>query len=228
VAEEIVEPGADIVYGIVQPGPRLASGVPYIRGMDIEEGKIKIDQLLFTSKEIANKYSRASLRGGDVLLGIIRATKVAVVPKSLEGANITQGTARFRPSNIIRTGFLAHWLAGANAQSWLHSKYRGIDMPGLNLRDVRRLPVPLAPLDEQEEVVRCIEVAFAWIDRLNSETTSARRLVDHLDEAILAKAFRGELVPQDPNDEPASVLLEGIKAAPPVGTRKAHGRTAAA
>jgi hypothetical protein len=46
-----------------------------------------------------------------------------------------------------------------------------------------------------------------WIDRLASEATSARKLIDPLDQAVLAKTFRGELVPQDPNDEPASVLL---------------------
>jgi type I restriction enzyme S subunit len=54
--------------------------------------------------------------------------------------------------------------------------------------------------------------AFTWIDRLASEATSARKLIDHLDQAVLAKAFRGELVPQDPNDEPAGVLLERIRA----------------
>lgn len=48
-------------------------------------------------------------------------------------------------------------------------------------------------------------------DRLATETTSARKLIDHLDQAVLAKAFRGELVPQDPSDEPASVLLERIR-----------------
>ena len=54
--------------------------------------------------------------------------------------------------------------------------------------------------------------AFSWVDRLASETASARKLIDRLDQAVLAKAFRGELVPQDPNDEPASVLLEQIRA----------------
>ena len=53
--------------------------------------------------------------------------------------------------------------------------------------------------------------AFAWIDRIALETTSARKLVDHLDQAILTKAFRGELVPQDPNDEPVNVLLDRIR-----------------
>jgi type I restriction enzyme, S subunit len=211
-AEEVVEPGCEIVYGIVQPGPKLSAGVPYVRGTDIEDGRIKIDQLLFTSDQIAGKYSRASLQGGDVLLGIIRATKVAVVPDVLTGANITQGTARFRPSKVIRTIFLARWLESSHAQAWLHSKYRGIDMPGLNLRDVRRLPVPLAPTQEQGEIVRRIETAFTWIDRFAAKATSARKLIAHLDQAILAKAFRGELVAQSPTDEPASALLERIGA----------------
>ncbi|MGH1572556.1 restriction endonuclease subunit S [Methylobacterium sp. P31] len=211
-AEEIVQPGSDIVYGIVQPGPKLDKGVPYVRGTDIENGVIKIGQLLFTSNEIAAKYSRASLEGGDVLLGIIRATKVAVVPDELRGANITQGTARLRPSQAIITNFLARWLEGDVAQRWLHSKYRGIDMPGLNLRDVRRCPVPIAPLAEQAFIVDTLNRAFSWIDRLAADLASARKLIDHLDQAVLSKAFRGELVPQDPDDEPASALLERIKA----------------
>ncbi len=61
------------------------------------------------------------------------------------------------------------------------------------------------------KIVCHIETAFAWVDRLASEATSARKLIDHLDQAILSKAFRGELVPQDPKDEPASVLLERIR-----------------
>ena len=57
-----------------------------------------------------------------------------------------------------------------------------------------------------------METALAWIDRLAAEATSARKLIDHLDQAVLSKAFRGELVPQDPSDEPASSLLERIRA----------------
>jgi type I restriction enzyme S subunit len=73
------------------------------------------------------------------------------------------------------------------------------------------MPVPFTSFDEQNEIVRRIETAFTWIDRLAHEATNARKLIEHLDQAILAKAFQGELVPQDPNDEPASVLLERIR-----------------
>jgi type I restriction enzyme S subunit len=82
----------------------------------------------------------------------------------------------------------------------------------INLDILSSVRVPVAPVIEQEEIVRGIDAAFNWIDRLASEATNARRLIDHLDQAVLAKAFRGELVPQDPDDEPASVLLERIKA----------------
>jgi len=87
-----------------------------------------------------------------------------------------------------------------------------LSMRNLSQSALRNIQVPWTNADERREIVSRIETAFSWIDRLASETTSTQRLIDHLDQAILAKAFRGELVPQDPNDEPASVLLERIKA----------------
>jgi type I restriction enzyme S subunit len=81
----------------------------------------------------------------------------------------------------------------------------------INSIQIQQLPISHPDVDEQHEIVRLIEKAFAWIDRLASEATSARKLIDHLDQAVLAKAFRGELLPQDPNDEPASILLERVR-----------------
>lgn len=102
----------------------------------------------------------------------------------------------------------------------------GNNQQALNKERVQNLPIPIAPPDEAREIVRRIEHAFAAIDRLAAEAMSARKLLDQLDQAVLAKAFRGELVPQDPNDEPASVLLERIRSqraaapAPKRGHRK--------
>ncbi|MGK8708450.1 restriction endonuclease subunit S [Metapseudomonas otitidis] len=74
------------------------------------------------------------------------------------------------------------------------------------------LPIQVPPHQEQTEIVRCVEQLFAFADQLEAKVASAKSSIDQLTQSILAKAFRGELVPQDPNDEPASVLLERIKA----------------
>jgi hypothetical protein len=71
----------------------------------------------------------------------------------------------------------------------------------------------LPPFREQSEIVRRVEALFAYADRLEARYTTARAQVECLTSALLSKAFRGELVPQDPNDEPASVLLERIRVA---------------
>ena len=70
----------------------------------------------------------------------------------------------------------------------------------------------LPPLAEQEEIVRRISQFFTLADQIEARYTKAKIQVDRLTQSILAKAFRGELVPQDPNDEPAEVLLARIRA----------------
>ena len=71
---------------------------------------------------------------------------------------------------------------------------------------------PFPALNEQREIVRRIKTAFAKIDRLAAEAAKALKLTDRLDQRILAKAFAGELVPQNPADEPAANLLARIRA----------------
>jgi len=96
--------------------------------------------------------------------------------------------------------------------------------PNLNLGKVKSFKVPLPKLDEQREIVRRIETAFVRIDRLAAEATKALKLLSHLDQRILAKAFAGELVPQDPTDEPAETLLARIRAERAAAPKPKRGR----
>lgn len=90
------------------------------------------------------------------------------------------------------------------------------------------LPIQVPPPAEQTEIVRRVEQLFAFADQLEAKVNEARTRIDRLTQSILAKAFRGELVPQDPNDEPASVLLERIKAQRAVAPKAKRGKKASA
>lgn len=124
--------------------------------------------------------------------------------------------------------FLAFRLASRSTFEHFEAQVHGATRPRINLRQLKAFEFHLPPLHIQEEIVRRIDTAFAEIDRLTTEAAAARRLLDRLDQAILAKAFRGELVPQDPADEPASVLLERIRAERAAAPKARRGRKAAA
>lgn len=87
----------------------------------------------------------------------------------------------------------------------------GGNQPNLNLSKVKEFTLPLPQFEEQTEIVRRVETLFAFADRLESRLQAARTAADRLTPALLAKAFRGELVPQDPSDEPAAELLRRLR-----------------
>jgi type I restriction enzyme S subunit len=91
------------------------------------------------------------------------------------------------------------------------SSYSSGGQPNINLAALNPYPMALPPLPEQQEIVRRVEGLFALADQLELRMAKARGQVDKLTPSLLARAFAGELAPQDPNDEPASVLLERIE-----------------
>ena len=91
----------------------------------------------------------------------------------------------------------------------------------------KTFPIPLAPRQEQTEIVLRIETLFAFANRIKARLQAAQTATDRLTPALLAKAFRGELVPQDANDEPASELLRRLRANSP-SSKSTRSRGAAA
>jgi type I restriction enzyme S subunit len=88
----------------------------------------------------------------------------------------------------------------------------GTGQPYVNQEALNSVRLPDVDIDAQRRSAARITIALARADRLEAEAARASALLDRLESAILAKAFRGELVPQDPNDEPAHVLLDRIRA----------------
>lgn len=112
---------------------------------------------------------------------------------------------------VIEPRFLFHWLKGDTFQGRLREISRSAQ-DGFNKEDLADLPFPLLSLTEQASAARKADNLLARADRLEAEAIRARMLLDRLESAILAKAFCGELVPQDPSDEPAQALLDRIRA----------------
>jgi type I restriction enzyme, S subunit len=210
--DEISPGDAPSVYGIILPGDDVPGGVPYVRPVDMRtDGTMDIASLKRTSAEIATQYERARLRTGDVVLSIVGTIgKVIVVPPELDGGNITQSSARIRPPETMSSEYLSHALLSPQLVNQYDSLRFGNAVQRLNVEDVRALAIPLGPEAEQIEVVRRLKSALAA--QPNSTMTAVAKRLAELNSAILAKAFRGELVPQDPNDEPADVMLARLNA----------------
>jgi type I restriction enzyme, S subunit len=121
-----------------------------------------------------------------------------------------------RANSKVITKFLYYLLSSDDVRFYFRDNATGTagNMPKINQQTVISAPVLVPPIEEQQEIVRRVEKLFAFADRLESRYQKARTHIDRLTPAILDKAFRGELVPQDPNDEPASELLARIQGEP--------------
>lgn len=193
-ADSIVAPKTVITYGIVLPGPETPDGVPYVRQQDIQDGTVLIDQLRRTTAAISAKHDRSRLRKGDVLLCIIRHLRVAVVPPGLDGANLTQGTVRMRPSAVMTGEFLALFLASPHTQSWMKQRHFGMSMPRINVEHAREIPVAVPPVTEQVEIVRRVRSLINLAESIERRLAVAQVRADKVSQAILARAYCGELV----------------------------------
>lgn len=158
---------------------------------------------------------RTRIQRGDVLVTIVGANTgdCCEIRDDLREHYVCQSVALVRLKDAQRSA----WLASYIQRSMFHggslaAETYGAARPHLSLEHLRELLVPLPPLPEQHEIVRRIEAAFAKIDAVAKIVDEQLAALAAYDRATLTKAFRGELVPQDPSDEPASVMLDRIRA----------------
>lgn len=120
---------------------------------------------------------------------------------------------RIRANEKVITKFLHYCLSNVKARNYLRDRATGTsgNMPKINQPTLCSLPVLVPSIAEQTEIVRRVEELFAWCDSVEAAYTEGVEKLKILPQSLLQKAFSGKLVSQDPNDEPASVLLERIK-----------------
>jgi len=191
--EELCPFDAPAVYGIIQPGPHVERGVPYIRPLDIDaDGHVRAEELNRTSRQIADDYERAMLAPGDVVLSIVGTIgKVLVVPPELDGANITQSSIRIRPPKQMPTAYMQRLLQSPVMRRQFDRYRFGNAVQRLNVEHVRRLAVPVAP---EREAHALVQLLGPRLEQVGAAAVAVGAIdVQQLQSALLAKAFRGEL-----------------------------------
>jgi type I restriction enzyme, S subunit len=219
--EQLTPSDRPCAYGVLQPGDDYPDGVPIVRVGDIENGRVHLDSLKKIDPKISSAYPRTKLRGGEVLITLVGAIgRTALVSSTLAGANTARAVGVIPLTPLV----VPRWI-----EVWFRNPFKVLEMTGkahevarktLNLEDVRSAPVAIPPLSEQSRIASEVERRLSVIDELEMQVEANLKRADRLRQAILKRAFEGKLVPQDPSDEPASMLLERIKDA------RARGGTA--
>ncbi|MBX5191088.1 hypothetical protein HJB86_19595 [Rhizobium sp. NZLR3b] len=192
-----------------------ARGVRLVFVRDIRREEFSSENAVFVDDAKAAELHQHWVAGGDLLI-----TKMgdppgdtAIFPLEQPAAVITADCIKVRPHLDLTSSEFLYWAIRSKIlKDQILQETKGVAQQKLSLDRFRQIAIPTPPLEEQHEIVRRIESAFAKIDRMAGQAKRALDLVGRLDEAILAKAFRGELVPQDENDEPAEHLLARIRA----------------
>ena len=188
--QELVKSGTSVTYGIVQAGVEVEGGVRYIRTGDIVDGEIRIANLRRTSPEIANKFPRSRVSEGDIVMSI-RATvgTTALIDAALDGANLTQGTARISPGHEVTSDFLLAYLRSPSAQQWISAQVKGATFREITLGRLRELPVTVVSSDSQRRVSQSLQS----LARLKALQKTHLTKLDELFASLQHRAFRGEL-----------------------------------
>ncbi len=190
-------------------------GIFFLRSQNVGWGGLNLSNIAYLPEAFNEKEKKSVLQRGDVLLNLVGASigRTAIASDELEGANMNQAVALIR---LVRNGldnkFLMTYLISPDAQSIIHEKKVDVARANLSLTDVSEFAVPLPPLSEQQAIVSEVDSRLSVADEVEKTITAELKRAEQLRQSILKKAFSGRLVPQDPNDEPASVLLERIKA----------------
>lgn len=215
----------DFSYGSAAKSAKVGT-VPVLRMGNIQRGRLDWSDLVYTSDP--NEIEKYKLTKGDVLFNRTNSPELVGKAAVYEGGRtaIYAGyLIRVRCAADVLPEYLNYCLGSKRGRDYCWSvKSDGVSQSNINAKKLAAFPFALPPPDEQKEIVRRAEALLALAKRIESRytvlVTHARRLAPQ----VLAKAFRGELVEQDPQDEPASVLLERLATSQPTEANAPRGR----
>lgn len=209
--------------------PYEKDGIPLVRTSNIRDGSFLWADLRYVNEETYRFWSRrCTPEPGDIVFTREAPMGEAAIIPAGKMICLGQRTMLIRCiPECTSAEFVLLALRDPKFKARSEKLAVGTGVKHYRVGDVSDLLIPVPPKTEQTEIVRRVEQLFAFADQLEARVKAAQVRIDRLTQSILAKAFRGELVPQDPNDEPASVLLERIKAQRAAAPKAKRGRRAA-
>ena len=186
-----------------------SKGIPFFRSQNIYNGGLVYEDIKFISEEVHQTMIGTEVLPNDLLLNITGGSlgRCAIVPENFQRGNVSQHVCIMRPIFVVSEYFHAFVLSSIFSKSM---KITGSGREGLPKYNLERMFFPLPPLSEQHRIVSEIENWFALIDQIEQGKLDLQKVIKKAKNKILDLAIHGKLVPQDPNDEPASELLKRI------------------
>jgi type I restriction enzyme, S subunit len=222
---------ADVKGGVTKDSKKQSVSdeeVPYLRVANVQRGHIDLHEVK-TIRVPREKLKHLLLERGDILFNeggdLDKLGRGWIWEGQISRCTFQNHVFRARlynPSNQPK--FVSWWGNSRGLEYFLRSGKQTTNLASINKTMLAALPISLPPPEEQAEIVRRVEALFKLADRIEARYMGARAQAKRLTPLMLAKAFRGELVQQDPQDEPTSVVLERIAATKPAKARTSHER----
>jgi type I restriction enzyme S subunit len=205
--------------GLYKPASFYGDGTLIVRIDAFYDGTIaawgELKRVRLTDKE----RSQFALRNDDILVNRVNSPKFlgkcALVRKLKEPCVYESNMMRLRldTSRALPDYAILYLQSLPGLVELRKNAKHAVNQSSINQEDVKGAMFNLPPLPEQQEIVRRVQGLFALADQLEARLAKARGQVEKLTPSLLARAFAGQLVPQDPTDEPAEKLLDRIKSA---------------
>jgi len=205
-----------IQYGTSEKAGSDSFGIPVLRMGNIQDGKLLFDDLKYFPRNWS-KLEDFILKDGDVLFNRTNSAelvgKTAVYKSHYPIAVFASYLIRVKVNiNAYVPDLLSFFINSFYGKKYIASVVsQQVGQANVNGTKLSLMPIPLPPLPEQHKIVEEIEKRFSVADEVEKTVEQSLKQAERLQQSILKKAFEGKLVPQDPKDEPASVLLERIK-----------------
>jgi len=209
------------VSGIIDPQPshrtpkQVSGGVPYIGIGDLrEDGTIDFERSRKVSRDVLEEHNkRYQIKEGDFIFGKIGTLGQATTLPINVDFTLSANVILIQPDlSKVESGFLRFFLSSPETLKEVANQSTSTSQAAFGIKKMRAFLAKIPTIEEQKEIVHRVEALFSLADNIEKQYREAKKRTDRLTQSLLAKAFRGELVPQDPNDEPASELLKRIQA----------------